>query len=178
LAGRTPREALAAFIDPLQRALSCVTRANLVYRPPWAGHVQALGASEEPIRLAATAGGPAPSLYVEQQYQVVEAPGEHGPWKVSTRAYRYRIDSAAGDELVLWHWHPTDREGRPHRQPRPHLHAQVGELRGLHLLTGRVGLESVIRVLLDDFDVRPRRSDWQGVLDATETLFEQWRTWP
>jgi hypothetical protein len=45
-------------------------------------------------------------------------------------------------------------------------------------LTGRVGLESIIRVLVDDFNVRPRRGDWQGVLHATETLFEQWRTWP
>jgi hypothetical protein len=178
LAGRTPRAALAAFVDPLQQALSCVTRANLVYREPWPGQVQALGASEEPIRLATTSGGPAPWLYLEQQYELVEVPGERGPWKVTTRAYRYRIDSAAGDELVLWHWHPTDRQGRHHRQPRPHLHAQVGELRGRHLLTGRVGLESVIRVLLDDFDVRPRRDDWQAVLDATEALFERWRTWP
>jgi hypothetical protein len=36
-----------------------------------------------------------------------------------------------------------------------------------------VGLEAVIRVLLDDFDIRPRRHDWQAVLDATETLFER-----
>jgi hypothetical protein len=178
LAGRTPHEALGAFLDPLQRALSCLTRANLVYRPPWLGHVQALGASEEPIRLATLGGGPAPWLYLEQQYELVEASGEHGPWKVSTRAYRYRIDSAAGEELVLWHWHPTDPEGRSHRQPRPHLHAQVGELRGRHLLTGRVGLESVIRVLVEDFNVRPRRGDWRSVLDATEAQFEQWRTWP
>lgn len=178
MAGRTPREALAAFIDPLQRALSCVTRANIVYRPPRPGHVQVLGVSEEPIRLQATAGRRAPALYVEQQYEVVEAPGERGPWKISTRAYRYRIDSAARAELVLWHWHPTDREERSHREPRPHLHAQVGELRGLHLLTGRVGLESVIRVLLNELGVRPRRDDWQDVLDATEAVFEQWRTWP
>jgi hypothetical protein len=33
-------------------------------------------------------------------------------------------------------------------------------------------------VLLDDFDVRPRRSNWRSVLDATEAQFEQWRTWP
>jgi hypothetical protein len=178
LAGRTPHEALSAFVDPLQRALSCVTRANLVHRPPWPGHVQALGASEEPIRLATAAGGPAPSLSLEQQYDIVQAPGEHGPWKITTRAYRYRIDSAAGAELVLWHWHPTDRQGRPHRQPRPHLHAQVADLRGRHLPTGRVGLEAVIRALVDDFDVRPRRGDWRSVLDATEALFEQWRTWP
>ena len=194
MAGRTPREALAAFIDPLQRALSCVTRANIVYRPPRPGHVQVLGVSEEPIRLQATAGRRAPALYVEQQYEVgkkisgqeVQAGDllffsqrgdvvDHvaiyaGNDRIlhSTRAYRYRIDSAARAELVLWHWHPTDREERSHREPRPHLHAQVGELRGLHLLTGRVGLESVIRVLLNELGVRPRRDDWQDVLDATE----------
>jgi hypothetical protein len=140
--------------------------------------VQALGVSEEPIRLKAKDGGPAPSLYLEQQYQVIEAPDERGPWKVSTRAYRYRVDSAAGEELVLWHWHPTDQEGRPHKEPRPHLHAQVGDLRGLHLLTGRVGVESIIRVLINEFGVQPRRDDWQSTLDTTEALFEQWRTWP
>jgi hypothetical protein len=178
LAGRTTHEALAAFLGPMQRALSCVTPAVLVHRPPVPGHVQALGVSEEPIRLTTTGGGPAPRLYLEQQYELVEAPGEHGPWKVTTRAYRYRIDSPAGTELVLWHWHPGDRQGNPHRRPRPHLHAQVGELRGRHLLTGRVSMEAVIRVLLDDFDVRPRRSNWRSVLDATEAQFEQWRTWP
>jgi len=178
LAGRTPHEALHAFIDPLQRALSCMTRAVLVYRPPWPGHVQALGVSEEPIQLRHTAGGQAPSLYVEQQYDLVEVPGERGPWKVSTLAYRYRIDSAAGDELALWHWHPKDRQDRPHRYPHPHLHAQVEQLAGLHLPTGRVSLESILRLLLNEFDVRPRREDWQDVLAACEAAFERWRTWP
>jgi hypothetical protein len=178
LAGRTPNEALHAYIDPLQRALSCVTQAGLVYRRAWPGHVQALGVSEEPIRLRRTAGGQAPSLSVEQQYDLVEASGEHGPWKVSTLAYRYRIDSAAADELALWHWHPKDRQGRPHRYAHPHLHAQAGQLAGLHLPTGRVSVEAVLRLLLNEFDVRPRRDDWQDVLAACEAAFERWRTWP
>jgi hypothetical protein len=177
LAGRTPHEALHAFIDPLQRALSCVTPAVLVYRRARPGSVQALGVSEEPVRLRCF-GGSAPSLYLEQQYDLVEAPGERGPWKVSTLAYRYRIDSAAGDELALWHWHPKNLQGRPHRYPHPHLHAQVGALAGLHLPTGRVSVESILRLLLKEFDVRPLRDDWASVLDATEEVFEQWRTWP
>jgi hypothetical protein len=178
LAGRTPHEALSAFVDPLQRALSCVTQAVLVHRKPWPGHVQALGVSEEPIGLRCTTGSPAPWLYVEQQYDLIEVPGERGPWKVSTLAYRYRIDSAAGDELALWHWHPKDRQDRPHRYPYPHLHAQAGQLTGLHLPTGRVSVESVLRLLLNEFDVQPRRDDWADVLAASEAAFERWRTWP
>jgi hypothetical protein len=178
LAGRTASEALTAFIEPLQRTLSCVTLATLLYRPAHPGHVQALAVSEEPIRLRLSTREAAPSLYVEQQYDLVKAPGERGPWKVSTLAYRYRIDSAAGNELVLWHWHPKDREGRPNRYPDPHLHAQVGELTGLHLPTDRVSLEAIVRLLLDGFEVQPRRDDWVDVLAASEAAFERWRTWP
>jgi hypothetical protein len=41
-----------------------------------------------------------------------------------------------------------------------------------------VSVESILRLLLKEFDVRPLRDDWASVLDATEEVFEQWRTWP
>jgi hypothetical protein len=153
-----------------------VTRANVIHRPPWPERIQALGVSEEPIRLAAADGGSGPSLFVEQQYEILQAPeelgSEYGPWKVSTRAYRYRID-VAGRELLLWHWHPSGKS----QYTTPHLHAQAGDLMGLHLPTGRMSLEAVIRLLVTELGVRPLRPDWLAVLDATEAAFLRWRTW-
>jgi hypothetical protein len=143
----------------------------VVYRPPWPAATQALSVSEEPIHLQAEAGDPALALYVEQQYQLVEAAGGRGPWKVATRAYRYRIDRPGGQELLLWHWHPGSA------YHRPHLHGQADGLAGLHLPTGRVSVEAIIRLLVEELGARPRRADWRAVLDDTEEAFRGWRTW-
>jgi hypothetical protein len=63
----------------------------------------------------------------------------------------------------------------------PHLHAYGARdmltLHKLHLPTGRVALEAVVRFLILDLDVVPRRDDWRSVLDRHEEQFRQARTW-
>jgi hypothetical protein len=103
-----------------------------------------------------------------------DEPERLGPWKVSTRAYRYRIDGQRGREWGSWHWHPTSRS----LEPRPHLHVAHGPLRNHHLPSGRVGVESVLRLVLTELEAKPLRSDWQIVLDDSEAAFQKWRTWP
>lgn len=94
------------------------------------------------------------------------------PWKVSTRAYRYRLDDASG-EVVSWHWHPLGRSA----VREPHAHVAHGPLAGTHLPTRRVGLEAVLRFLLADLAARPRRTDWSAVLDQADAVFQAWETW-
>jgi hypothetical protein len=111
---------------------------------------------------------------VRHEYALVETDDpERGPWKVETRAYFYRLDDADEHEIVSWHWHPRGRS----REQRPHLHVKHSQLTGVHVPTGRVSVESVLRMLLAELDVRPCRPDWATVLDSAEAAFRRWRTW-
>jgi hypothetical protein len=46
-----------------------------------------------------------------------------------------------------------------------------------HVPTGRVSLESVIELLIQDFGVVPLRPDWQAALATSRSQFHQWRSW-
>lgn len=112
-------------------------------------------------------------LLFGQQYEIIESDvAELGPWKVSTRAYEYRIEAADRAELATWHWHP---EGVS-TFIRPHVHVG-GPLAGCHIPTGRVSVESVVRFLVLELGVRTLRGDAGTVLDEGEARFEDWRTW-
>lgn len=66
-------------------------------------------------------------------------------------------DEDLGDELVSWHWHPNSR-----RDPHLHVYGQheaSGPLGKLHLPTGRVSFEAVVRCLILDWGVTPARDD-------------------
>ncbi len=170
--GPTRAAALAAYITPLQLALSCVTNAVLSCRLPPPGGVQALTCSETPVSLRTPTGRLL--LYVDQQYALQELPGRSrgSRWKVSTKAYRYRIDTPDAGELLMWHWHP----GTP--PPYPHVHVRRdGRLAGVHIPTGRVSMEAVLRCLITEFRVDPRRGDWEQVLATGEQAFVDHRSW-
>ena len=85
---------------------------------------------------------------------------------------------------------PPHRRSRPRtarlalasgHQPHPHLHASAGPInRRVHVPTGRVSLESVIRLLLGDLQVpatRERAADSTQVLDECEAPFIEHRRW-
>jgi hypothetical protein len=105
--------------------------------------------------------------------------GEHGSgWHVSSRNYFYQVHDQPGLELIAFHWHP----GRPGQPAFPHLHiagsdGSVAIGRTNHVPTGRVSLESVVRFLITELDVRPLRVDWERVLDEGERTFMSRRTW-
>ena len=40
-----------------------------------------------------------------------------------------------------------------------------------------IALEQVLRMLIDEFGVQPRRDDWRDVLTETQEAFETYRTW-
>jgi hypothetical protein len=179
LAGRTPAEAVGAFLAPLQQAIDCLTPTVLNvsggYFASDQPHALVLG-DGDPVRLA---GEHDLALTVAQNYRVVEFEGPRGPWKVQTTAYFYELQR--GDrELLGFHWHP--RGASPHTSP--HLHvgaaAEIGfaPLHRAHIPTGRIALEDVLRLAIEAFGVQPRRGDWDDVLTRTQAGYEAWRTWP
>jgi hypothetical protein len=51
-------------------------------------------------------------------------------------------------------------------------------LQGAHVPTGRIALEELLRMAIAEFGARPRRKDWEQVLERTQAGYEDWRTWP
>lgn len=95
---------------------------------------------------------------------------------VNTSAYRYHILDRDDREIVAYHWHPEGVSS----VTEPHLHLSgrlnpldtgprdvpipLGEM---HLPTGTVTLTQVVRLLITEFGVEPRRDDWATVLSST-----------
>lgn len=154
--------------------MSCVTTAQL-YVPgsKSPGDVEALALSKDPLRLRSALIDGGVQLRIGQQFRLVsETPTT---WHVSTNAYFYRLNDGAGSELISWHWHP--QTGMPY----PHLHVSAGVLdRRAHLPSGRVSIESVLRLLLTDLEVPPTREhadDYTQILEEAEAKFIAHRRW-
>lgn len=179
MAGRTPAEAVNNYLGPLQRAISCVTNSVLNvrggYYPSSDPHPLALG-DGTPVKLS---GDPALFLTVLQNYRVVEFERPGGPWMVSIVSYFYALEDDDGRE-VLYHWHPQSSS----TVTFPHIHVRSGGTLGgvdvdrIHFPTGRVALENVLRMAIQELGVSPQRDDWAEVLDSTQAAYEEWRTWP
>lgn len=176
---------MRAFIEPLQRSLSCITTSTLAVspaamrRPRRAPHLTDCCSNRgQPVALR---GAQRVQLDVQMEYVVVATDDpDRGPYKVSTRGYRYHILTADGTESFLYHWHPSGRS--PHTRP----HAHIGNAllvpdavitRKEHVPTGRVALEHVIQFLLQAYEVVPSRQDYERILEDSLARFERWRTW-
>jgi hypothetical protein len=89
----------------------------------------------------------------------------------------YKIADVNAIDILEFHWHPKNSG----RATWPHIHAygthESEELHKLHPPTGRVSIEAVVRFLIEDLDVVPRRADWRAVLERNEQLFRERRTW-
>jgi hypothetical protein len=51
------------------------------------------------------------------------------------------------------------------------------DLTKLHIPTGRVSVEAVVRLAIEEFDVVPQRDDWEAVITASEDAFDRYREW-
>lgn len=155
----------------MQRSLSCIG--------PWlwqAGEA-VLVTSPETLRLNC---GDKPPLYLKatQHFRTGLGSGtRRRDWKVYTEGYAYTVseDADLSHELLAWHWHPGTR-------PDTHLHIGKshpthGGLAHLHVPSGRVSFEQVIRFLITDLNVVPARTDWDAVLTNSHSLFVRFRRW-
>lgn len=96
-----------------------------------------------------------------------------GPFDVQLVSYRYRILDPDEGELLAFHWHPVGRSNVTF--PHLHLTSRVRPIalgRGqepvalaeMHIPTGPVRFAQVVRLLIAEFGVAPRRKDWDAVL--------------
>ena len=181
MAGKNPGEARQNFVGPLQQALSCVTQAVLItVKSAHDPTLEVLTLSSGSARI----GRDRPfTLGVDLQYRIIEFEDSRGPFKVSTVGYAYTLFEVAPDHevpILAYHWHPHGRSQITY----PHLHIyQCAEIRRpdgreAHFPTGRIAFEEILRLVIQEFNIRPIREDWETILDRTKAAFEKWRTWP
>ena len=135
------------------------------------------------MRLQRSHGPPRLSLSPSQLFKIVPDERYQGEYKAQTLAYIYAVyveaESLEDAEVVAWHWHPLTTPARI--QPHLHVHADHRlsglSLSKLHIPTGRVSFEQVVRFLVDDFQVVPQRHDWRDVIAESEERFRAFRTW-
>jgi hypothetical protein len=87
---------------------------------------------------------------------------EYGPWRVSTRGYRYQISRIGQQDLARLHWHPT---GASH-YTEPHL----------HLPTVRATFEDAI-TWAAVLGMPMARDDWPEVLKQCQEKHLVHRSW-
>ena len=82
-------------------------------------------------------------------------------------SYIYSVRDQNGAELVAYHWHPAggSRVGWPHLHVSDPLLSSESKLQKTHLPTGEIQFEHVLRALITEFGVSPRRTDWEHVIE-------------
>jgi hypothetical protein len=182
--GRSAHEAYKAFAGPLASALSCLATTKI---QPSNGGMNKLYqdhnlymtgiVGEGYVRLQ---GEPIFELRARMVYRIIEDPrAGYGPIRVTTRAYDYSLRLATGEAVIDYHWHPDGNSA----ETLPHLHLGSAQLardgvltRKLHVPTGRITFESVIKHAID-LGAKPLRHDWMSKLHAAEQPHIEHRTW-
>jgi hypothetical protein len=176
--GGTPYEAVEAFLEPIEQALSCLGRAKIVVSPggraaPNRDHVWMVNAGQG---LRHEGDLDDHTFYASMHYRIVLAdPARHdtskGKWRVTTAAYFYELRTPANDKLWAMHWHPAGRSP----VAGPHLHLYQMSPDG-HLVTARQTFESAVQWCLE-FGAEPQRPDCGAVLAESESVHKLWRSW-
>lgn len=184
MAGTTPPEAYKRFQDGLNEALSCVTAGRLTVPrgPRLEGDLEysIVLNRGQPVDLR---GDHRLRFSALQNFVIIKTDyPQSGPYNVRTTEYVYQIATRDQDELLAYHWTP---EAPIDFRLYPHFHiglvsiakdAPIPHFHKLHLPTGRVSLEGVIRLLIDDLGVQPRRQYWRAILDSTEETYPRYGT--
>lgn len=183
----TPRQAVTRYLAPFRAALGCIQHGTLITtdaRQPVSDQVYALIVNDgEPLELRRN---PSIAFGGGQLFRIVRDDTiADGPHRVHTVKYFYAFATDDGQEILNFQW--TPEEGHlPGRKAFPHLHIGRGLLGGhagvfpdtfhkLHVPTGRVSFESIIRFAIEELGVPHLRDDWRAVLDRGQHQFERER---
>lgn len=88
-------------------------------------------------------------------------------------SYEYRLLDREDREILAFHWHPVGLSDVT--DPHLHLSSRLNPLdmgrdqdplplAEMHIPTGFVTLEDIVRLLISEFGIRPRRADWDDTL--------------
>ena len=136
---------------------------------------------EQKVAIAAPLFGSSLFLFFSQDL-IVEDLGNK-TLKLRTVKYAYHLLEAPSPDspcVVRWEYISPSRRKMTH--PRNHVHLPIIletsdgplDLDTLHLPTGWVTIEEVIRFLIVEVGIKPKSDDWNADLESSEKLFKQW----
>lgn len=109
-------------------------------------------------------------------------------YRVVIFEYEYKVLDSRQREVFAFHWHPASVS----EATWPHVHvgsvvvdAAAEGMEGgfyerfsrLHVPTGMLAIEQVVRFLITELLVTPLRADWDAVLQEGEVLFQHHQPW-
>jgi len=180
LCGDTPNETFQLFRDHLNDLLhKTITDASLLQTKT--GDRASLefrqGKSSVAVKL-----GKRYYLYLGQTLQAKKI--EQGTYRLKTLAYAYRIAEGPQREdkwIVRWEYNSRDHQEGFH--PRNHCHLPLDlvcfgnrmlSLNKMHIPTGWVTIEEVIRFLIHELKVKAKSAGWDKYLRESEDKFRLW----
>lgn len=93
-------------------------------------------------------------------------------FQVRDTGYWYEIGDASGREIIAFHWHPASVSSMTF--PHLHLSSRLGMLAindassialgEMHIPTGFIEVADLVRLLIVEFGVEPRRANWESIL--------------
>jgi hypothetical protein len=111
------------------------------------------------------------------QFTYAEHPRFPGEKKAATHQYAHTVGESETlkPQLYSWEWAAAE-------PTYPHLHLRRSDpafegLGKLHIPTGRVFYEDVLRFLIQEHEVEPARDDWDNVLVDTFSRVSTYATW-
>jgi hypothetical protein len=116
------------------------------------------------------------ALAIKHDLLVMRVNMQRNEFEAITAAYAYRILDHNSNEIIAYHWHPNSASTVTH--PHLHLSHQLRPipmdpnnspvaLADMHVATGFVSLSDVVRMLIVEFGVEPRRAGWETILEDT-----------
>lgn len=183
LSGRDPKEAFDTFRDHLAKLLNrTVTDARLSLIHVRNADRAQITFRQGRIPIAASVFANDLFLYIGQFVRVTQQADRS--WKLRTIEYRYRVQGTSGlNDEDCFRWEYVAREVRDTPHCRHHLHLQGDYTLGprrtvplavVHLPTGWVTIEEIIRFLITELGVRPKEPRWEDLLRASEEQFKSW----
>jgi hypothetical protein len=178
---KTPQAAQRRYTRVIQDSLSCITKSHWFVGPsPLSGADRALLTNPRVLTLKRK-DGTRLLFEASQLFTIIPDKRFPGEYKASTLAYIYVVRAPDVDdgEIIEWHWHPLTTPDRP--DPHVHVRVEHPDLYGLpklHIPSGRVSFEEVMRFLIGDLSVKAERANWETALRESEARFRAFRTWP
>ena len=172
--GKTSREAIEAYADPIRQTLHCVTHSLVGFGVGVSpnGRVGTLNFLPDAM---AQLNGTQLGLFFSQRYECCQSSVDQ-LWKVRTLGYFYTVHDCRGAEpceIFSYQWHPDSKI------TSPHVHFKKGEpiVARAHLPTGRISIESVVEFLVQDLGVKPAKENWPTIVGRNREIFEKYRSW-
>lgn len=171
MSSRNEYAAATRIADHIRRCLSCITRqpSQLTTQVPNTSRfLLSFLPAREHTALESNSSGARIFLAVQFDLRSYLHESEHSGFDAEIAGYNISISLSNNQELLSYHWHPN---GIGHfRGPHLHVSARAGvsdehshsiHLGKKHLTTGLVQIEEIVRMLIQDFEVRPLVQDWE-----------------